>query len=217
MYKLSVFDLDGTLFNTQPDLLPAFNTAVQTYGYAPCPPERFGQVIGNGFQTSLRRILPAYFDNEEQFADMCRIYHETYSAHYADHTYPYQGLREALLALQEQGVKLAVLSNKTEEHSLVLCKKLLPDIKFCGIYGAGGGYPLKPDPAYLNKILRDHKVPNTDAVFIGDSNVDVYTAHNAGLVCIGCEWGYRGREELIAAGADAIAAKPSQLVDLILK
>ncbi len=217
MYKLSVFDLDGTLFNTQPDLLPAFNAAVQAYGYAPCPPERFGEVIGNGFQTSLRRILPADFDNEEQFADMCCIYHETYSAHYADHTYPYQGLHEALLTLQEQGVKLAVLSNKTEEHSFVLCQKLLPDIEFCGIYGAGSGYPLKPDPAYLKKVLSDHKVSNTDAVFVGDSNVDVYTAHNAGLACIGCEWGYRGREELLAAGADAIAATPSQLVDLILE
>ncbi len=217
MYKLSVFDLDGTLFNTQPDLLPAFNAAVQAYGYAPCPPERFGQVIGNGFQTSLRRILPADFDNEEQFADMCRIYHEVYSAHYADHTYPYPGLRDALLALQAQDIKLAVLSNKTEEHSLVLCQKLLPDIAFCGIYGAGGGYPLKPDPTYLQKILHDHKVSNAEAVFIGDSNVDVYTAHNAGLPCIGCEWGYRGREELVAAGADVIAATPSQLVDLILK
>ncbi len=217
MYKLSIFDLDGTLFNTQPDLLPAFNAAVQAYGYAPCLPERFGRVIGNGFQTSLRRILPADFDNEEQFADMCRIYHETYSAHYADHTYPYPGLRDALLTLQAQGIKLAVLSNKTEEHSLVLCKKLLPDITFCGIYGAGSGYPLKPDPTYLQKILRDHKISDAEAVFIGDSNVDVYTAHNAGLPCIGCEWGYRGREELLNAGADAMAATPSQLVDLILK
>lgn len=217
MYQLAVFDLDGTLFNTQPDLLPAFNAAVQAYGYSPCPPEHFGRVIGNGFQTSLRRILPAGFDREEQFADMCRIYHETYSAHYADKTYPYNGLHETLLCLQDHGVKLAVLSNKVEEHSRVLCEKLLPDITFCHIGGAGNGYPLKPDPAYLRLILSEQRIRTEDAVFIGDSDVDVFTAHNTGMLCIGCEWGYRGKEELIQAGADFMAKKPLDLVNLILK
>ncbi len=217
MYKLAVFDLDGTLFDTLPDLLPAFNAAVEAYGYAPCPTERFGQVIGNGYQTSLRRILPPDFDNEEQFKAMCRIYHETYHAHYADHTYAYAGIRQALRRLQDHGVKMAVLSNKTEEHSQFLCQKLLPDISFCGVYGAGSGYPLKPAPDYLQKILNDHGVSHAEAIFIGDSNVDVYTAHNADMPCIGCEWGYRGREELRQAGADLLASTPAQMVDLILK
>lgn len=217
MYQLAVFDLDGTLFNTQPDLLPAFNTAIQAYGYSPCPPERFGRVIGNGFKTSLRRILPADFDHEEQFADMCRIYHETYSAHYADRTYPYAGLHEALLCLQDHGVMLAVLSNKVEEHSRVLCEKLLPDITFCRICGAGNGYPLKPDPAHLRSILAELAIGAEDTVFIGDSDVDVFTAHNAGLPCIGCAWGYRGKEELLQAGADFMAEDPLNLVNLILK
>ena len=215
MYKFAVFDLDGTLFNTQPDLLPAFNMAVTTYGYAPCPSERFGQVIGNGFQTSLRRILPADFDNEEQFLDMCRIYHETYSAHYADKTFAYAGISDTLKTLTAHGVSCAVLSNKTEEHSLVLCQKLLPDIAFCGIYGAGNGYPLKPDPTYLNKILSDHGVNAQDAIFIGDSNVDVFTAHNANIPCVGCAWGYRGAEELQLAGADYMAQTPTDILKII--
>lgn len=215
MYKLAVFDLDGTLLNTQPDLLPAFNAAVQAYGYAPCPPDRFGGVIGNGYKTSLRRILPADFDNEEQFAAMCRIYHGIYSEHYADHTYPYDGMHEVLHGLQDRGVKLAVLTNKADEHARVLCEKLFFDIEFCRLAGAGSGFPLKPDPAFLNTILESQGIHASEAVFIGDSDVDVYTAHNAGMVCIGCEWGYRGREELLQAGADFMAHNPLDLLTLI--
>lgn len=216
MYKLAVFDLDGTLLNTQPDLLPAFNKAVMAYGYAPCPPERFGLVIGNGFQTSLRRILPSDFSNEKQFEDMCRIYHEEYSVHYADKTYPYHGIYDTLKVLQQKGILLAVLSNKTQEHSRVLCQKLLPDISFSGIYGAGNGFPLKPDPAYLNAILSEHDVNPNEAVFVGDSNVDVYTAHNADMRCVGCAWGYRGAEELRLAGADYMAQDPTDILKFII-
>ena len=215
MCKLVVFDLDGTLFNTQPDLLPAFNKAVMAYGYAPCPSERFGSVIGNGFQTSLRRILPPDFANEEQFEDMCRIYHEEYSVHYADKTYPYDGIYEVLKDLQQKGILLAVLSNKMQEHSRILCQKLLPEIAFAGIYGAGSGFPLKPDPTYLNAILLQHGVNPNEAVFVGDSNVDVYTAHNAHMPCIGCAWGYRGEEELRNAGADDLAQLPMDILKFI--
>ena len=215
MYKLAIFDLDGTLFNTQPDLLPAFNHAVAAYGYPPCPPENFGKVIGNGFQTSLRRILPSDFDDEEQFKDMCRIYHEIYSIHYAEQTYPYAGIRDTLKTMYQMGIKLAVLSNKTEEHSLVLCHKLLPDIPFSGVYGAGNGFPLKPDPAYLKKIIALHAIDPNDTIFIGDSDVDVFTAHNANIPCIGCAWGYRGVEELQEAGVDYIAQNPSEILKFI--
>ena len=183
----------------------------------PCPSEKFGRVIGNGFKTSLRRILPSDFDNEEQFADMCRIYHEVYSEHYADETCPYDGICSTLQSMSQMGIKLVVLSNKTEEHSLVLCRKLLPDIQLAGVYGAGGGFPLKPDPAYLNEILAIHKVNHGDAIFIGDSDVDVYTAHNAHIPCIGCVWGYRGMQELQNAGADYIAHKPADILKIIKK
>lgn len=215
MYKLAVFDLDGTLLDTRPDLLPAFNAAVEAYGFTPCSQENFGRVIGNGFQKSLRRILPKDFDNEEQFADMCRIYHERYSIHYADNTYPYDGMHQTLRSLQARSVKLAVLSNKAEEHSLVLCEKRFPDIKFCMICGGGSGYPLKPDPSFLNYILHSQGMTAEDAIFIGDSDVDVYTAHNAGMLCVGCEWGYRGKEELISAGADFLVRTPTDLLTII--
>lgn len=215
MYKLAVFDLDGTLLDTRPDLLPAFNAAVEAYGFAPCRPENFGRVIGNGFRTSLRRILPKDFNNEEQFADMCRIYHEIYSVHYADNTYPYDGMHETLHDLRTQGIKLAVLSNKAEEHTIILCEKLFPDIEFCRICGGGSGYPLKPDPSFLKHILTTQNVGSEEAIFIGDSDVDVYTAHNAGMHCIGCEWGYRGKEELKSAGADFMVRTPQELLTII--
>ena len=215
MYKIAVFDLDGTLINTLPDLLPAFNKAVEAYGYAPCPPDRFGKVIGNGYQTSLRRILPADFDNEEIFEDICRIYHDYYSQHYADRTYPYDGICDVLQTLQDNGVLIAVLSNKTREHSAILCKKLFPSIEFCDICGADAGYLLKPDPAQLKKIIDDHHCSINEAIMIGDSNVDVYTAHNAGIPCVGCEWGYRGRQELLEASADFLIKHPLELLELI--
>ena len=217
MYRLAIFDLDGTLLNTQPDLLPAFNAAVEAYGYAPCPPERFGKVIGNGFKTSLRRILPPDFHDDAIFEDMCCIYHETYDAHYADHTCAYVGMADALAKLQECGVALAVLSNKVEVHSEYLCKTLLPNIRFSRIAGAGSGLPLKPDPSYLFKIMDELQVRPDESIFIGDSDVDVITAHRANMRCIGCEWGYRGRQELVDAGADFMAGTPHDLLKYILE
>ena len=112
-------------------------------------------------------------------------------------------------------VRIAVLSNKAQEHSLILCENLFPDIEFCTICGGGSGYLLKPDPSFLNHILESQNVDAADAIFVGDSDVDVYTAHNAGMSCIGCEWGYRGKDELMSAGADFMAQTPADLLTII--
>ena len=215
MIQAAIFDLDGTLFDTKPDLFPAFNAAVEKFGYPPCTEERFGHVIGAGHVESLVRILPPDFHDDEKLQKMADLFVDLYNHHFADHTYPYPGMHEALLELHQKGIRLAVLSNKLGSQSKELCRIRLGDIPFFAICGSGEGYPMKPDPAYLHAILQSMQVNPENAVFIGDSDVDIFTAQNGGLKSIGCCWGYRGEEELRSAGADRLADSASQLPEII--
>lgn len=214
--KLCVFDLDGTLFNTMPDLLPAFNTAITKYGFNPCSAQRFGTMIGAGFQEAILHMLPEDFDNEEQFADMCQTFKQIYLQSYANNTFPYDGIEETLAKLLVKGIKLAVLSNKIHERTVDICTKLLPSIYFDRIYGARIGIPLKPDPYMALQICSELDVKPCECAYIGDSNVDIFTAHNAKMTGIGCAWGYRGRDELENAGADFVIDYPQQLLEIIV-
>ena len=217
MLKLCIFDLDGTTFDTQPDLMSAMNGAIEKYGYPPCTDEAFRDAVSGGFQQTLRKLLPDDFDREDIFPDICETFRTTYAVHYMDATYPYEGIEEALRELSGMGIRLAVFSNKIHERTVDICRNLLPDIEFDYVLGARDGQPLKPDPAMALHICRTLGVSPSETLFIGDSDVDVQTAHNAVIRCIGCSWGYRDRAVLEQAGADAIIERPDQLVPCIKK
>ena len=139
-----------------------------------------------------------------------------YGAHSNDHTAEYKGCTELLEQLDKNGIMTAVLSNKPDEFVGAILAKVFPNHKFTEAWGNKKEYKCKPDGEALNAILSKHNVKQSECIYIGDSDVDVFTAKNAGVSMLGVEWGFRGRKELTEAGAPQVAATADELLNMIL-
>lgn len=211
---IAIFDLDGTLADTLCDLADATNYALQKLGYPVHPYESYKKFVGNGVQKLCYRALPD--DRKEDTDRLLEIFSEYYGQHFLDKTRLYDGMRETLSILAKNNVILAVATNKPQNFARQIIDKLLPEFDFVKVLGGCAERPKKPDTAIISEILSG--LPEDNHVFmIGDSNVDIQTAKNAGISSIGCVWGFRGREELENAGADFIAEIPSDIAEFILK
>lgn len=210
----AIFDLDGTIADTIYDLADATNHGLVQLGYPTHTYEAYKLMVGNGIQKLCERALPD--EHKDELEKLHDLFDEYYSAHYLDKTKLYPNMKETLEVLAENGVKLAVATNKPQNFAREIIKALLPDIEFVKVLGGCNERPKKPDTAIINDILE--ALPDTDnTVFmIGDSNVDVQTAKNAGITSIGCQWGFRGRDELVNAGADHIAVSAEDISRIIL-
>jgi len=215
MYRYVIFDLDGTLLNTIDDLADAGNWVCKNHGWPVHTVEEYKYFVGNGMARLAARFVPEDWRTPEGIQAVLAEFLAYYDAHKADKTAPYPGIPELLGRLKEKGVGLAVLSNKA--HALV------PDIiegYFPGIFdftqGAVDGLPTKPDPTLLRKLMGEMGAGVENTLFVGDSNVDIRTAKNGGLISCGVLWGFRSRQELEGEGADFIADTPHQLARLIL-
>ena len=212
--KTAVFDLDGTIADTIYDLGDAVNHGLEKLG---CPVHDYAaykKMVGNGAKKLCERALPD--DKKDKAGELHKLFKDYYSVHYLDKTKLYDGMRETVEKLQSRGVVLAVATNKPEDVAREIVEKLLPDIEFVRVLGGVDYRPVKPDIAILTEIFSALPDEENEVYMIGDSNVDVHTAKNAGIPCIGCAWGFRGRAELEAEGAEFIAEKPSDIADIIL-
>lgn len=212
--KTAIFDLDGTLADTLFDLADAVNEGLKTLGFPVHPYEPYRHFVGNGAMKLCERALP---DGKKEFSEeLHRLFRENYNRNYLDKTKLYDGIHETLKKLSENGVVLAVATNKPENFAVKMIDNLLSDINFVKVLGGTDSRPKKPEKPIIDEILS--AVGETDEVYmIGDSNVDVQTAKKSGLISIGCTWGFREREELIDEGADYIAETPSDIAEIILK
>ena len=210
----AIFDLDGTIADTICDLGDAVNYGLQQLGCPAHSYEAYKQMVGNGAKKLCERALPE--DKKDKVQELHKLFKEYYSGHYLDKTKLYDGMKETVEKLQNSGVILAVATNKPEDVARKIIWELLPHINFVKILGGVDYRPTKPDSAILIEIFAALPDEENTVYMIGDSNVDVQTAKNAGISCIGCAWGFRGRAELAAAGADFIAEKPSDIADFIL-
>lgn len=210
----AIFDLDGTLADTLFDLADATNYGLKKLGYPVHPYESYKKFVGNGVQKLCYRVLPD--DKKDDAEKILEFFNEYYGKHFLDKTSLYDGMRETLARLADKDVILAVATNKPQNFARQIVEKLLPEFDFVKVLGGCAERPKKPDTAIINEIISE--LPEDNRVFmIGDSNVDIQTAKNAGITSIGCEWGFRGREELVNAGADFIAEKAEDIADFILK
>lgn len=210
----AIFDLDGTLADTLCDLADATNYGLKKLGYPVHPYESYKKFVGNGVQKLCYRVLPD--DKKDDAEKLLEFFNEYYGKHFLDKTSLYNGMRETLARLADNGVILAVATNKPQNFARQIVEKLLPEFDFVKVLGGCAERPKKPDTAIINEIISE--LPEDNRVFmIGDSNVDIQTAKNAGITSIGCEWGFRGREELENAGTDFIAEKAEDIADFILK
>lgn len=209
----AIFDLDGTLADTLFDLADATNYGLAQLGYPVHPYESYKMFVGNGVQKLCFRALPE--DKKEETDKLLAIFTEYYNEHFLDKTDLYPGIKDTLRVLSDSGVTLAVATNKPQDFARKIVAALLPEVTFTSVLGGCAERPKKPDKAIISEILSE--LPEQDKVFmIGDSNVDIQTAKNSGLISIGCVWGFRSRKELEAGGADFIAETPGDIARFIL-
>lgn len=185
-YKALVFDLDGTLLDTIADLGEAVNYALEKRGFPPHTLAEYRGMVGNGVRKLVERACPVNL-LDECLADFMAYY----ESHIDVHTAPYAGMPELLEELSAAGVALAVASNKFQSGAEYLVRKLFPGIPFVAILGNREGFPLKPDPAIVETVLKQAGVAKADAALVGDSATDMKTAANAGIPGIAVAWGYQ--------------------------
>mgnify|MGYP000953936282 FL=1 len=214
MFRLVIFDLDGTLLNTIGDLAAAGNHTLAEMGFPQHEEDKYRHFVGNGIPKLIERMLPAGHDKateERAFA----MFNEYYSRHKCDHTKPYPGMPELIRDIKAQGVVCGANSNKADEFSQVIVAHYFPGI-FEVIRGNLPGTPVKPDPGVARGILEKLNARPEETLMVGDSDVDIRTGHNAGLKACGVTWGLRSRENLVNAGADFLADTPAELEKLLM-
>ena len=212
-YQTILFDLDGTLLDTLEDLADAVNHILERHR---CPQRTLDEVrlfVGNGLGMLMRRSLPAQYSQtvSDLLAEELRTY---YTAHSRIKTAPYAGVRELLETLHAAGAKVAVVSNKADEAVGELCSFYFPGLVDAAVGETAGRRP-KPAPDAVELALERLHVDKTDAVYVGDSQVDLDTAKAAGLRCIAVTWGFRSREDLVKAGAETLADSVEALSRLL--
>lgn len=208
--KLVIFDLDGTLLYTLEDLKNSVNFALEKCNLKKKSIEQIRQFVGNGIPKLIERVVE---DNKEKY-DLC---FEEFKKHYEinanTNTYPYEGIVDVLKKIKEKGIYVAILSNKAD-----IFVKALAENYFKGQYDIAigqGKYPTKPDPKSTLYILEKYKIKNDEAYFIGDSEVDIFTAKNAKIKCLSATWGYKDKTFLLNNGATALLNNPNDILNYL--
>lgn len=215
--QAAIFDLDGTLADTIEAIRDAINLTMKSYGYPEHTYAEIRDYIGNGAKNLvLRSMPPDAAADKAQHERVFLTYQDNYDRGHLATDRCYDGIPNLIAALHQKGVRLAVLSNKQDRHVQGLIAQLFPDGEFSVIMGQMDHLPKKPDPTVPLMIAQQLGVEPSACAFIGDSEVDIRTAKNAGMPAIGVSWGYRDRALLLAESPDAIADTPDQLAQILL-
>ncbi len=214
-FKVALFDLDGTVLNTLDDLADATNAVLAANGMPVRTRDEVCRFVGNGIRKLIERAVPAGTD-EGKISKVLADFKSYYGAHCAEKTAPYAGILEMLAALREGGVRTAVVSNKADFAVQALAKQYFGDLFDMALGEDVAKRPAKPAPDMVYHVLETLDATPAEAVYIGDSDVDVLTARNAGLSCIAVTWGFRDRACLQKAGATLLADTAKELQNLIL-
>ena len=211
-YKTYIFDLDGTLLDTLGDLAAATNYALRTHGLPEHSVDDVRRFVGNGVRKLMERAIPDGTDNP-RFDETFATFRQYNMAHSLDTTRPYQGIPETLEALKARGCRLAVVSNKMLAATQSLCRHFFPDTIEVAIgEDEAAGIRKKPAPDTVMAALKALGLGKEQAVYVGDSDVDIQTAHNSGLPCISVLWGFRSRDFLLQNGAETFISTPEELL-----
>lgn len=212
-YEAAIFDLDGTLLDTLDDLTASVNAAVEPFPIPPYTREQVCSFVGNGIRNLMRRAVPGGEENPG-FEQAFRRFKEHYGEHCMDCTKPYPGILQMLRELKEMGCRIGIVSNKAD-----FAVKKLQASYFQGLVdtaaGEKEGVRRKPAPDTVFQALKELGVEKERAVYIGDSDVDIHTARNAGMDCICVTWGFREESFLRGQGAGLLASSAGELLNLI--
>ncbi len=211
MKKIVIFDLDGTLLNTLDDLADSTNYALSKFGYPTRTIEEVRQFVGNGVAKLIERAIPDG-KNNSNFEKCLSIFKENYAQNMYNKTAPYNGIIEMLSNLKSKGIKIAVVSNKFDLAVKELCKKYFKGfIDFAAGENEAQGIKKKPAPDTVLSVLRKFSFSPEDAIYVGDSDVDIMTAKNSHMPCISVTWGFRDEKFLLKSGATILINAPSEI------
>lgn len=209
MIKAVVFDLDGTLLNTLDDLKESTNFALRKFNYPERTLEEVRCFVGNGVRKLIERAVPEDCKNIDECLE---VFKNNYSENMYNHTQAYNGILKILEELHKDKVKIGVVSNKFDSAVKELCKKYFGDLVDTAI-GQNDDVPKKPAPDGVLKAMKILGSDKNSTIYAGDSDVDVQTAKNAGLKCIGVSWGFRTEDYL--KGADFIVDSPDEILKIV--
>ena len=211
MKKTVIFDLDGTLLNTLDDLADSTNYALSKFGYPTRTIDEVRQFVGNGVAKLIERAIPEG-KNNPNFEKCLDIFKENYAQNMYNKTAPYNGIIEMLSNLKSKGIKIAVVSNKFDLAVKELCKKYFEGfIDFAAGENEAQGIKKKPAPDTVISVLNEFNFAPEDAVYVGDSDVDIMTAKNSKMPCISVTWGFRDKKFLLENGATILINAPSEI------
>ncbi len=220
--KAVIFDLDGTLASTAEDLLCGINHMLHTvFGFPPLSMEEMMTGVNFCERDYVKHLVQMSIDkagrndiilNDQKIDECVESYTTYYGSHYLVNTYIYDGLTEVIEQMKKMGLRLAVCTNKKADHAAEIVEKIIPDL--FEIVVGDGMYPHKPDPTGALKIAEQFGVDPAECLFIGDSDVDMKTAKNAGMMAVGVSWGYRDETTLREAGMDHYVTSPDGLLSL---
>jgi len=214
-YTTVIFDLDGTLLNTLEDLMDAVNYALEQFGYPQRTLEEIRTFVGNGVRKLMERSLPDGAQNV-YFEEALAAFRAYYTEHCEDKTQAYDGVIELMERLKAEGCRLAIVSNKLDRAVKALNQSYFKGMVQAAL-GDQEGIRRKPAPDMVENALAELNSSKSEAVYVGDSDVDIQTAANSGLPCISVSWGFRDAQFLRECGAAVIADTPQQVYDYICR
>jgi phosphoglycolate phosphatase len=212
-YDTILFDLDGTLLNTLDDLTDSVNIVMRQEGCPQRTRDEIREFIGDGVKMLMKRSLPPGTSDTKILRCLTK-FREVYLENMRNKTRPYEGIPELLKELKAMRIKIGVVSNKPDEATKEMCRQYFGENIDAAI-GDNIDRKKKPEPDNVFEALKQLGSDKSKTLYAGDSDVDVKTAKNAGLVCAGVTWGYRSRETLRKAGADHIVDEPQQLIGIL--
>jgi len=208
-----VFDLDGTLLNTLEDICTVVNSVLVSRGYPGKTLDEVRLAVGRGVDNLVRTVLPS---NATDHAETAEDIRNSFPKLSTTRTEPYSGILSLLEELAGLSVPMAVLTNKPHPSALRAVERFFPDIPFAAVRGVLPEYPIKPNPKAAEPVLRGLGTEAADELMVGDSDVDMDTAVNAGMIPVGVSWGFRDPSLLVRHGAMHIVNEPSEIMKLIL-
>ena len=215
MKKLVVFDLDGTLVDSIADLGNAVNIALKEYNLPLHPMSDYYGFVGNGMEDLVRRSMGDKGSDDELYLKVRKVFDGYYNAHSGDNTVAYNGVAELLSALSDMNIKTAVLTNKAQQYVGGILDKCFPAHSFTVYYGQRQGIHRKPHPQAFEMLLQELQTEKKDCLYVGDSEVDVKTALNAGVELVAVNWGYRSQQVIEEAGAKVIVSTPREILNYV--
>ena len=214
-YSSVIFDLDGTLLDTLADIVASLNAVLIEHGFPVHDRETYKNFLGSGLHNLMTRSVPEN-TSETVISNCCNSFTDIYSQTWMNNCSPYEGIIPMLTALSDQGIKLAVLSNKPHAFTSLFVDKFLPADMFLAVFGQRKEIEKKPHPAGALAIAAIVAQRPEEILFIGDSDIDIKTGKNAGMGTAGVSWGYRTVAELTENKADIIIDHPSEIVEYVL-